>query len=110
MDAGAVWHQDDGGGMLKNDAYHNVVLALDAAGENAGRANAEVRSPVGDLRARVYARPPFANLDLEAVLTIEALFDCRIIAGELELVLPLQLKRDIFQRVCRLLRESQCKQ
>src|SRR6202007_637191 len=99
----AELNQEDGCGMLKDDADDDVVPALDAVDENAGRAHAEVGSPIGDLCARVHTRPSFANRDIESVLAVKALFEGGIVAGELELVFPLQLKRDIIQRVRRML-------
>ena len=98
MDAGAVWHQDDGRGVLKDHAEDDIVRTFGAVDDNAGRAHAKVGSAFGHLGARIDARAALAKRDLEAIVAIESLLDRSVIAGELELMFPLELQRDLIER------------
>jgi hypothetical protein len=45
-----------------------------------------------------HTRAALANRDIEANIATESLFDRSAIAGELELMFPLQLQRQLFER------------
>src|SRR5262245_42457315 len=91
-DAGAVWYQDDGRGVLEDHAEDNVVGALDRVHQNAGCANAEICLAGRDCGACIYIWTAFSKFDVEAVLAIKPLLDGGVVACELKLVLPFELK------------------
>src|SRR5262245_12761687 len=91
-DAGAVWYQDDGRGVLEDHTEDDIVGALDRVHQNARCANAEICLARRDCGARVYIWTAFSNFDLEAVLAIKPLLDGGVVARKLKLVLPFELK------------------
>ena len=78
--------------MLKNGGQHDDVLATRAGDERAGGAHPEIGSAGYDVLDGVHVGPALANLDLESGIAIETLLEGGIIAGELELVTPLELQ------------------
>jgi hypothetical protein len=98
MDAGAVRHQDDGCGVLKDHSEDNIIGTFGVVDEDAGRAHAEVGSTFGHLEARIDAGATLAKRDFESIVAIKSFLDRRIIACELKLMFPFQLQRYLIQR------------
>ena len=81
--------------MLENDTQYCQVPALRSVEKNTGRAHSEIGFAAGCRLGRVHVRPAFANLCLEPGVAVKALFKRRVISGELKLVFPFELQRDL---------------
>jgi hypothetical protein len=76
-DAGAIGHEDDGGGMLENHSDDDRVGPLCIVQQNAGRADAEVGVAGRQSGVGIDRWTAFANFDLKALLAVVplSLFD-----------------------------------
>ncbi|OFA06529.1 hypothetical protein DUPY_14080 [Duganella phyllosphaerae] len=95
---GTVAYQQRGGGMLEHRGQHHHRLTERARQQQRGIAHAVLGAALGHRLHRVAARRRFEQRYVEAGIAIIALVLGRVIAGELELVLPLELDRDFFGR------------
>ena len=97
-DVGPARNQNDGRGALEDDSQHDQLPSRGPFARNAGTANAEICLAAGDCLGNVDTGTALANGDVETGVTIEALFQCGVVTGELELMLPLELQRECVER------------
>src|ERR1700747_594949 len=97
----AARHEDDGRGMLKDHAKHSNAWCAGLFKQNAGRADPEVDLALLDRPHGVDVGPALADFDVETSVPIKPLLQRGVIPGELELVQPLELQRDLVQSPAR---------
>ena len=97
-DAGAARHQHDRGGVLEDHRQHHEVAAVGAVEQDARRAHPEVSLAGRHRLGGVHLRTALANLHIKAGVAVKAFLEGRVIPGELKLVLPFELQRDVVQR------------
>jgi hypothetical protein len=99
VDARPARHQDVSGGMLEDDAQHHHFRLAGLGQDHAGRANAEIGLARTDIGHRVDSDAALTDFDVEAGVAVKAFLQRDVVAGELKLMQPLQLQRDLFQGV-----------
>ncbi len=98
---GPARHQDDGGGMLEHGRQDDHLSSAGTIDQGARGAHAEVGPPFDNIADDVDVGTARDDGDVQPGVTVEALFGRRVIARELELVVPLQLQRDPVERLRR---------
>jgi len=91
LDARIAAGHEDLGRVLEDRSQHDHRAAARAVQQQARLGEPVVRPPRHHLRGEVRARRAFDEPDVEAGLPVVALGDRGVVAGELELVPPLQL-------------------
>ena len=89
--------RDDGGGVLKDYAQHDEIAAVGPVEQDAGRAYPEVGLPGGHHLVGIHVGAALPNLHVETSVAIEPLLKRSVISGELKLMLPFQLQRNLIE-------------
>ena len=99
-------HQDDDRRVLEDGCQHDEPATKLPFAKDTGAADTEIGLAAGNLFGDVDSGTALADRDVEPSVAVEPSFKGRVVAGELKLVFPFQLQRNLIERCGR----TQCKQ
>src|SRR3981189_1030541 len=91
-------NQNDSRGALEDRGQHDQAAALRPVAKNTGAADPEIRFAAGNRFGDIDIGTALADGDVETGVAIEALLERRVVASELELMLPFELQRYLIER------------